>query len=282
MNLSNCLRIVWRRAKASINRLLGNTPSELRIAHDSASRPPYEIMEMITAYIAHDFRTLKAVSSTCRSWYIAAVPRLHHTFPLRVYDVLTRLSNLHQLGLMPLVKEIQVWQYGCPWFTPQTLSHRHLSYFSAFPNVQTLIPECLDISRFIPGIERYFGHFSPTLRSIALMRPFCTPRQLSHFLSLFPNLDDIAIWDFYNHQPDGTVLDTGLVPFSTLRLRGRLMLRYSASVETWTSLIASGSGPQFRSMDLHGVGRCAPVLFEACAETLETLRFYAKGSLIGK
>jgi hypothetical protein len=283
VNLSNCLRIVWPRAKASINRLLGNTPSELRIAHDSAGRPPYEIMEMIIAYIAHDFRTLKAVSLTCRSWYIAAVPHLHHTFPLRIYDGLARLSNLHQLGLMPLVKEIQVWQFcQIPWFTPQTFSHRSLSYFSAFTNVQTLVPGCLDISSFIPGIERYFGHFSPTLRSIALISPTCTPRQLSHFLSLFPNLDDIAIWECHNHPPDGPTFDTGLVPFSTPKLRGRLMLHCSAFVETWTSLIASGGGPQFHYMDLHGVGHCAPVLFEACAETLETLRFYAKGSLIGE
>ena len=192
VNLSTRIRIVWRRGKTNINRLLGNRPPETRTAHELTWCLPYEIVEMIIAHIARDLDVLKAFSLTCRSWYIVVVPRLHHTLTLRdktpniTRDKLKPLAELHQLGLMPLVKEVRVEQQCntllAPW---QAFSDHNLRHFSAFVNVQTLRLKYLDISLFIPGIERYFGHFSQTLRSIELNRPRCTPRQLSHFLSLF-------------------------------------------------------------------------------------------------
>ena len=282
VNLSIRMRIVWRRAKVSISGLLGNAPSETRISHALACRLPYEITEMIIFYIAHDLGALKAVSLTCRSWYIVAVPHIHHTLILTIRDGLAPLSKLHQLGLMPLVEEIRVYQSCLTWLWPQTFGCRDLRYFSAFTNIQTLVFDHLELPRFMPRIKRYFGQFSPTLRSIALLGPFGTPRQLSYFLSLFPNLDDIAIWEFFLPPPDVTIPDTGLVPFSIPRLRGRLVLHHVASVETWTPFIASGSGPQFHSMDLCRIGGCAPVLFGSCAETLEMLRFYVADPAVGE
>jgi hypothetical protein len=276
------MRIVWRRGKANINRLFGNTPPETHTTRGTACHLPHEILETIIAHIAHDLDTLKACSLTCRSWYIAAIPYLRHTLTLKNQGKLKPLSKLFRLGLMPLMREIQVEQYFDTWLRPQAFSRRNLRYFAAFSNVQTLMFERLEISRFIPGVERYFAHFSPTLRSITLLDPFCTPRQLSHFLSLFPNLDDIAIWGLSTHTPNVTTPDTELIPFSTLRLRGWLVLRGSNSVETWTGLIASGGSLQFRYMDLWCVGGCAPVLFEACADTLETLRFYATDPSVGR
>ena len=247
---------------------------------ESACRLPYEIVEIVIAHAVDDLGALQACSLTCHSWYIAAVPHLHHILTLGdnipgiAPGKLKPLSKLHQLGLMPLVKEIRVEQTRT-WFVPQTLSRRGLRYFSAFANVQTLRLERLDIFRFIPGIERYFGQFSSTLRSIALLRPFCTPRQLSHFLSLFSNLDDIKIWRACTRLENPTIPDAELVPFSMPKLRGRLVLHDFGSVETWTHLVASGSDLRFRYMDLCNAGGCPPVLFEACAETLETLRLEA-------
>jgi hypothetical protein len=282
------MRIVWRRGKANINRLLGNAPPETRTAHGTACRLPYELMEMIITHIAHDLAALKVFSLTCHSWYIAAVPHLHHTLTLRektptiVHGELRPLSQLHQLGLMPLVKEIRVVQWLDKWFTPQGVSLCDLRYFSAFESVQTLEFQCLDISLFIPCVEHHFGHFSSTLRSITLFRPLCTPQQLSYFLSLFPNLDNIEIWQTYQYPPNATIHDTELVPFSTPRLRGRLVLHGCGWAETWTRLIAAGGGLRFHYMKLRKVRGCAPVLFEACAETLETLRFYAPEASVGE
>jgi hypothetical protein len=87
---------------------------------------------------------------------------------------------------------------GGPWhdrrFAPRALSPRALCYFSAFENVRTFIFKYFNTPLFIPGVERYFGHFSPALRSVQVFNPIYTPRQQSHFLSLFPNLDNIKIY----------------------------------------------------------------------------------------
>jgi len=192
---------VWRRGKAKVNRLLVNAPPEMRTTRESTCPLPYEIVEMIIAHLTHNLEALKACSLTCHSWYIVAVPHLHHTLRLGsgrhsvTRNKLKPLFRLHELGLTPLVREIRVRQFSCsrPWFVPEEFSRRTLRYFSAFTNVQTLQLGELEIYRFVPGIQHYFQHFSPTLRSITLSYPRCTPRQLSHFLSLFSNLDNIEI-----------------------------------------------------------------------------------------
>ena len=281
---------VWYRGKAKINSLLGKMPPEACTADESTNRLPYEIVEMITAHIIHDLDALKTCSLICRSWYIAAVPHIHHTLVLRengpgtTRNELKPLSKLHELGLIPLVKEIRVKQgYGTRhWFTPQAFGRRDLRYFSAFTNVQTLKLSRLEIYRFIPDIKRYFGHFAPTLRSIILSQPWCTPRQLSHFLTLFSNLKSITVAGFVAHTPKTTNADTDLVPLSAPKLRERLALYHPCPVEVLTQLITSCGGLWFRHISLHGATGCAHILLEACAETLETLRFYPLDSPFSK
>lgn len=232
---------------------------------------------MIIAYFTHDIKTLKACSLTCYTWYIAAVPHLHHTFVFREADpgqnraALKPLSKRHALGLLPLTKEIRILQLHTKprWFLPKSFNRRDLRYFSAFTNVRSLTLQQLDIHSFIPGIERYFGHFSPTLRSITLETPRCTPRELSHFFSLFTNLDDIEVQLFVHLNTDAP--DDALAPISTPKLQGQLTLSSFTAVDTWEDLVAS-CGLRFRSIHLHPVSKCAPVLLSACAETLETLR----------
>ena len=235
---------------------------------------------MIIARLTRDLRTLKACSLTCRSWYTASAPPLHHTLTLTWNasrtnrNQLDPLPELHELGLMPLVKKIQVLQsdIGAPWFVPQAFNHLCLRYFSAFTNVRTLMLNEPHIYPFIPGIERYFEQFSPTLRSIMLFNSHCTPRQLSHFLSLFTNLDDIEIRNAYTYIPDAPIPDTELAPLSEPKLRGRLLLYNFSWVEAWTHLITSCGGLRFRYMHLRWSTDCARTLLEACAETLEVLR----------
>lgn len=292
INLSACVVIVWLRGKAKVNRLLGITPLEARATRGSTHPLPYEIAELIIAHLTHDLRALKAFSLTCRSWYIVAVPHLHHTLTLAVnesclgHSKLQPLSKLDGLGLMPLVKEIRVRQSRgiTGWFLPPAFSNRDLRYFSAFGNVQTLVFQRLQVYRFIPGVERYFKHFSPTLRSITLLNSRCTPRQLAYFLSHFPNLEDIEIRRTFTNIPKitTTIPDAELVPFSSPKLRGRLTLYCFRCVETWTYLIVSCGGLRFRHMDLCGSKSCQPVLLEACAETLETLRFDVMDGSVGK
>jgi len=190
---------------------------------------------------------------------------------------LKRLSELHELGLTSFVKEVQIYSAYC-WFWPLVLSHFDLHNFSALANVHTLKIQDLELYRLVSDIKLHFGQFSQTLRSITLYHPYCTPRQLSHFLSFFPNLDDVGIWDtpaYYDTSaPDATVSDTKLVQFSAPKLQGRVALRYSYWGETWTHLASCG-GLRFRHVDLRGSPGAAHILLKACAETLETLRFSA-------
>ena len=244
---------------------------------------------MIIIYLIHDLRALKACSLTCRSWYTPVLPHLHHTLTLvgNTRKIgrreLEPLSKLHELGLIPLVKEIRVNQKAglLYWCEPQTFNPVDLGYFTTFMNVQALRLQNLDIHRFIPGIERYFEHLSPTLRSISLSCPRCTPRQLSHFLSLFSNLDDIEIQGCNAYIPT-TTKPENLVPFSAPKLQGQLVVYNFSWVETWGHLIALSGGLRFRYMELGWSLGCTPVLFEACAKTLETLRFCATDGSISK
>ena len=264
-------------------RLLNKPSLKTRTTHKSA-RPfplPYDIVEIIIAHLVYNIRAIKACSLTCRSWYTAAAPQLHYALTLMGdkpeigHRQLEPLSKIYELDLIHLVKEIRLRQEldeDC-WFLPQSFTSFDLRHFSALVNVHTLKLENLEINRFIPAIELHFGHFSQTLRSITLYDPWCTPRQLSHFLSLFSNLDDIGIWNTLTRQLITTTPDMELVPFSALKPQGRLGLYNFNWAETLTHLITSGSDLRFRHMDLRGSSSCVPILFEACAETLETLRF---------
>lgn len=227
---------------------------------------------MIIAYLIYDVQALKACSLTCYSWYIAAVPHLHRTFVFTGVDRagLKALSVQHALGLLPLVKNLRILQPSpqSHWFLPQSLNCRDFRYFSAFTNIQSLTVQNMDIHNFIPGLERHFGHFSRTLRSITLEAPRCTSRQLSHFFSLFPNLDNIEVRSFTSGPG---LCEDPLFPFSRPKLQGQLTLLSFSAVDTWEDLVAS-CGLQFRSIYLYPVSKCAPVLLAACAETLETLR----------
>ena len=249
------------------------------MARESTCRVPYEVVEMTIAHLAHDVDALKACSLTCRSWNIVAVPHIQHTLVLGrgvAPSGFKPLPMLHALGLMPLVKEIRVEQWGGvgTWFVPHALNLNALRYFSAFANVHTLKIQNFEICRFIPGIERYFVHFSPTLRSVTLYDPYGTPRQLAHFLSLFPNLDDVEILRICASAPSTTVPDAELVPVSAPKLQGRLTLYTFDSVEVWTHMITSCGGLRFRHLDLRGSANCVSTLLEACADTLETLKLY--------
>ena len=279
-NLTTHMVTVWQWGKTKVNRLLCKSKTDHLLDKAGIDHLPYEIVAMTIAHFTYNLDALKACSLTCRSWYTAAVPLLHHTLtltgcgPQTNHTQLEMLSELHEFGLIPLVRQIRVEQSrGWGWFVPWALNDLHLCYFSAFTNVHTLRLQDLGIHNFIPGIERYFEHFSPTLRSIALSDPRCTPQQLSHFLSLFTNLDNIEIQNTYTYIPDKSIPDTELVPFSVPKLRGWLLLGDVSWAETWTNLITLCGSLRFRYMDLRWSGSCTPTLLEACAETLETVRF---------
>ena len=75
-----------------------------------------------------------------------------------------------------------------------------------------------------------------------------------------------------------------LVPFLKPApvLQGRLVLYTFSQAKAWTQIIASCGGLRFHHIDLYKAARSAPVLLEACARTLETLRFNPADGRYGK
>jgi len=187
---------------------------------------------------------------------------------------LSPLASLHKLGLSPFVKQVQFTGaiFTDPWVVPAIFNSWSLRHFRALVNLQDLTIADPDFSKFPMGAGKYFGHFSPTLRSVALSRPNGTRRQLLDFFRLFPKLDDIKI-SYYRATPEAhEALDTQLIPIRG-GLRGRLILKEFDEQGLLKDMIVAFGGMRFTSMDLQNA-RGVRLLLEACAGTLEVLHIY--------
>ena len=222
---------------------------------------------------------------TCYSWYIATAPHLHHSLTI---DDNIHFSNMgyrsfqtsYRLGLLSLVKRLRIrrWPYWSKiGVTPGRLCRRTFHRLSALTNLRELGIDDLEVSRFMPRIQRCFGHFSPTLQFLALRDPRGSCQQILYFIGLFPNLQDLKPQSCSSEGEQEITGDTTLIPLSTPPLRGWLTLTCFTRVTLIRDMIALFGGLRFRRMDLFGV-KCVRLLLDACAETLETLRLYPTDS----
>ena len=243
---------------------------------------PLEVVEMVMAHLICDTRSLHACTLTCHSWYIAAVPHLHHTLTIQTYpfvkNIESSLQQMHMLGLLPFVKRFRVWGlHDEPvLLSPTLLNCRILRHFSALTSVRELEVEYLDIPSFMPQIRRYFTHFLPTLRSLSLRGPKGSCRQIIYFIGLFQHLEDLRFvynwggWGGSQHEPaDDLTLTPPFVP----PLRGSLTMSHFMKVGLLEAMIYLFRGIRFRHMCLLSVYG-VQLLLGACAKTLETLELY--------
>jgi hypothetical protein len=244
---------------------------------------PQELVDEILSYLVDDKRTLIVCSLTCRSWYLATVRHLHYSLTtddnsLASIDKKYRwpgpLGKMYELGLLPLVKRFRI-RIKClnVWFTPEWLDKHNLRCFSALKNLQELGIDDLALRNFMPDLQRYFGHLSPTLRFLALRRPFGSSRQIVYFIGLFPNLQDLKLHYPFLRDEKEDIADTTLVPLSSPPLEGRLTLILFTREQIVKDMVTLFGGLRFRRMDLFGV-KCLPLLLKRCAKTLDTLRLY--------
>ena len=244
---------------------------------------PQELVDQIVSHFIYDKRTLLACSTTCYSWYIAAVPHLHHTLTTDDdHDKSNKkrfwprpLRESYELGLLPLVKQFRI-RLGKPnysRFTSEQLDRHAMSYFSALTNLQELGIDYLQVSSFMSNIQRCFRHLSPTLRFLALKEPQGSCRQILYFIGLFQNLQDLKLLYTIPRDEQESMADAALVPLSVPPLQGRLTLTCFTRENLIKEMILLFGGLRFRQMDLFGV-KCVRLLLDACAETLETLRLY--------
>ena len=270
---------VWYRSKAKLKDILAHDDSDTPEDSHQPHRFPPEIVEMIFVCLIHDTAALKACAATCFTWYNVAISHLHHTLTLHQWSTetshkyLNPLASLHKLGLLSFVKQLQFEKalFGVPWFADALSDSHSVQYFSGLVNLQDLTIADLDFSKFPMGLGQYFGHSSPTLRSVALSCPKGTRRQLLDFFRLFPKLDDIKI-SYYLARPDTHVPDAQAIPIRG-GLRGRLVLDSFGDEGLLKDMIAAFGGMRFTSMDLQDV-RGVQLLLEACADTLEELRIH--------
>lgn len=277
---------LWYRGKAKVLRLLRRRAKETPTSCLSPiSRLPHELLENIIYYFIHDTDTLIACSMTCHLWYLATVPHLHHSLTAygtpfhsgdKEHEWPKPLQKSYNLGLLPLVKRfrLRMAAYVCyRKFTPEWLGSRNLRYFSALTNLQELGIDNLQVSSFMPDIQRYFAHFAPSLRLLALKEPEGSSRQILYFIGLFPNLQDLKLCYPLPREELETADDSTLVPLFVPPLRGRLTLTCFTREALVKDMIALFGGLRFRYMDLFRV-TCARLLLETSAENLETLRLY--------
>jgi len=243
---------------------------------------------MIVAYLIYDTPTLKACAATCSTWHYIATPHLHHTLTFRAYftrpECVYRnpLPSLHKLGLLPFVKQVRFDASfdGRLWVRPAFFNSRSMRHFGALVNVQSLVIVGLCFSEPSVQIRKYFGHFSPMLRSLALHFPEATRRQLLDFFRLFPKLDDIIILDYHPGAQAYEALDTQLVPIKG-GLRGQLILTSFSDVWLLKDMIVAFGGMRFTSMELQDV-QGIPLLLEACADTLESVYMCPSSAFVCK
>jgi hypothetical protein len=261
----------------------GASPDPPTACSSPAARLPQEVVDKIIAHLIHDTRGLLTSSLTSRSWYIATIPYLRHTLTTRTSTsygnqrketVWPRpLQVASELGWLPFVTRlIIIADYG-KGFSQKLFRSWTQREFSTLTNVQELSIHYLDIPSFMPEIQRYFGQFSKTLRSLTLITPNASDRQIVFFIGLFPHLENLTLVLCHKDALEKPG-DRTLVPPSIPPLRGWLKARCCVEKNLVTAMIDLFGGLQFRHMDLIDIGG-AQLLLYACADTLETLQLDA-------
>jgi len=232
---------------------------------------------MIISCLVYDARSLLVCSMTCYSWYIAAVPHLHHTLTTdnidSKYSWPRPLRKSYELGLLPFVNQFRIRLKHGAKFTPRQLTGYTLRYFSALTNLQELGIDNLQVFEFMPKIRQCFGHFSSTLRFLALKDPKGSCRQILYFIGLFPNLQDLKLHYCLPEDEEESTADATLIPLSIPPLRGRLTLVSFTRENLMRDMITLFGGLRFSCLDIFRV-EFVRLILDACAETLETLRLY--------
>jgi len=238
---------------------------------------------MIIVHLIYDTCSLLACSLTCYSWYLVSVPHLHHTLVTRSnqwsyrpkYAWTRSLRNANKLGLHPLVKKFQVLRADIgDGLSSRQFNHCSLRQFSALANVQELEIGDLDIPSFLPRIRRYFRNFFLTVRSLGLIAPKGSHRQIIFFIGQFEYLEDLTLLDgtldCWVSEPTD---DPTLIPPFTPPLRGQLVMMRFRRAGFSKDMVDLLGGIRFRYVDLFDADGMQ-LLLSACTKTLETLRLY--------
>jgi len=256
--------------------------SEVITASKSGSSPatglPQDVVNAIVEHLMHDVPSLLACSLTSWSWSAAAAPHLYRTLSTHISkcgDERTTWPNpirkASKFGWLPYVARLFInKETRADRFSPSQFDHQTQLEFSALTNVQELYISDLDIPSFVPLIKQYFGQFSPTVKSLTLIGPKGTDRQIVFFIGLFQHLEDLwldcDLSDFSDEKGD----DLTLVPRFVPPLRGCLTAINTRERGLAKTMIDLFGGLSFRRLDISGSDE-TQLLVYACANALEEL-----------
>jgi len=159
------------------------------------------------------------------------------------------------------------------------ISSTALRRLSPLTDLRELGIDHLNISEFILGLQRYSGHFLPTLQPLALGEPKGSRRQIIYLIRLFQHLEDLKLLFFSGREPnlqEEPVDDPMLTHYSTPPLRGPPTTRLPEEARPPEDMICLFGGFRFQYMDLISVEGMW-FLLDAWGGTLETLRLYQTG-----
>ena len=108
----------------------------------------------------------------------------------------------------------------------------------------------------MPNVRQCFGHFSPTVQSLALRKPKGeSRRQIFFFIGLFQHLEDVKLLydsvDFQEEPAD----DLALIPSFVPPLHGRLTMTCFTRVGILEDMIGLFGGPLLCAWDATLAGR---------------------------
>ena len=183
------------------------------------------------------------------------------------------IPELFELGLLPLVRQLNILDDRPGSFTLELFRLCNPSYFSAFKNLRELRIDGLQVSHFMPNIQRHFEYFAPTVESLALVWPVASCRQILYLIGLFKNLQDFTLCNFYPTEENEVTTNLALVPpCHPPPLRGWLTLKhfFPKAEKLLDGMVALYGKFRFRYVILWWV-ECMQRVVDACADTLETL-----------
>ena len=239
-----------------------------------AARLPQEVLEIIIAYLSYYAPSVWACSLTCHSWYTAAVPHLYPTLRL-VFDHKNQrfewsnpIWSMQMPNLFPFVTSVWVGRCLENLASPRLPDSYTLSKFPALNNIHTFTIAKLEIPGSMRCIQHSFGHSLSNVRSLSLIAPKGTCRQIIFFVGLFRNLENLLLKepDIREREPG----DLALIPPFTPPLQGRLTARSIASPSLFKDMIDLFGGIRCYYLDVYDVCE-TQLLLTACAETLQAL-----------
>ena len=253
-------------------------------------------MDEILGYLSDDRPTLKACSLTCKAMLSSARPLIKSW--LFLVSTGNRRSNARFMKSLfkrskedsgPFERLVAADCQGSLQYTrhlvirmgrlpliPEPLQP-YTPYFHRIDNLQTLVIHGPDVSAFVPVFDDYFGMFARSLRCLDIAYILDAERQLLHFISQFPLLEDLSIqscYVVYSHPGSSPPMPRTSPPF-----RGRLKLSITMDSQSLCEALAQlPGGLNFTSLELKGCRRPMAVI-KACRFTLRSVLFTWTGSL---